>query len=158
MRASGHIYTSSYRSSTVVPLATVVLRESLPASGKHEYSPSLRPTRKREQVGITRTEFHKPLHVVLRIIQGSRPAAHLNIAGAWSRSTSEIVMDKGGTDSLVSFFGSTCSFVVSGISVVWQLNETLFGPRQMNKCARETKVTQALHKIVRLHQQCYGRY
>ena len=67
-------------------------------------------------------------------------------------------MAKGGTDSLVSFFGAICRFVASRISVFWQLKETLFGPRQMNVSARETKVTQALHNIVRLHQQCYGRY
>ena len=73
-------------------------------------------THKREQVGSTPTEVRKPLHVVLKFIQGSRPAAHLDIAGAWSRSTSEFVMAKGGTDSLVSFFGSTCSFVASVIS------------------------------------------
>ena len=76
-------------------------------------------THKREQVGSTRTEGHKPLHVMLKFIQGSRPAAHLGIAGAWSRSTTEfVVMAKDGTDSLVSFFGSTCSFDASGISVI----------------------------------------
>ena len=95
---------------------------------------------------------------MLKFIQGSRPAAHLDIAGAWSRSTSEFAMAKGGTDSLVSFLGATCSLVGSGISVIWRLNDILFDPRQMNVCAHETEVTQALHNIVRLHQQFCGRY
>ena len=80
------------------------------------YSPCLRTTHKRDQGGSTRTEVRKPLHVVLKFVQGSRPAVHLDIAGAWSRSTSElVVMAKGGIDSLVSFFGYTCTFVGSGI-------------------------------------------
>ena len=114
VRTFDDVYTSSTRISTVVPLATVVLSPS-----KQEYPPCLGMTHKREQVGSTRTEVRKPLHVVLKFLHGSRPTAHLDIAGAWSRSTSEfVVMAKGGTDSLVSFFGSTCSSVASGISVI----------------------------------------
>ena len=76
-------------------------------------------THKREQVGSTPTEVRKPLHVVLKFIQGSRPAAHLDIAGARSRSTSKfVVMVNGVTDSLVSLFGSTYNFVASGISLI----------------------------------------
>ena len=61
----------------------------------------------------------KPLHFVLKFLQGSRPAAHLDIAGARSRSTSEfVVMARGVTDSLVFCFDSTCRFVASGISVI----------------------------------------
>ena len=112
VRTFDHVYTSSYLYSS--PPATVVL-----SSGKQEYSPCLGTTHKREQVGSTRTEVRMPLHVVLKFIQGSRPAAHLDIAGAWSRSTSDfVVMAKGGTDALVSFFGSTWSFVASGISFI----------------------------------------
>ena len=92
---------------------------------------------------------------MLKFIHGSRPAAYRDIPVAWSRFISDFdVIDKGETDPLTAFFGSICSFVASGISVIWQLNGILCGPRHMNVCASETKATQAPHNIVRLHQQC----
>ena len=65
-------------------------------------------------------------------IQGSRPAAHLDIVVAWSRLTRDFdLMTKGGTDPLVAFFGSTCCFAASGISVIWQLIGILCHPCHM---------------------------
>ena len=52
----------------------------------------------------------------------------MDIAGAWSRSTSKfVVMAKGGTNLLVAFFGSNGSFVASGISLIGRMNVSFFG-------------------------------
>ena len=89
---------------------------------------------------MARTEVRNTLHVLIAI-QGSTPAAHLDIAVAWSRVICNfVILAKGETGLLVAFFGSTCSIVASIISVIWKLIGKLCGPCHISVLESETKL------------------